>query len=227
MAAPKSFYLALAVVGVAGVGWLAYSALGRSNEAELSTPTLSEAQASLQGGWELGYSKGDPDAPLVVQEFADYQCPYCAQFAALTARALDERYVHTGKVRWIFFDFPLQQHANALPAAEAARCAGDQGKFWEMHDVLFARQSEWAGERNPKGRFVGYARVLGLDVGAFESCFGSRRHRDAIRRSYERGVQLGVQSTPTFFVGRQLVRGAATYDDFVRILENALAARSE
>lgn len=229
MSGTKTFYIALGIVAVAGGAWVAYTAVGRSTPAEPpSLRPLTESQASLQGGWELGVSKGDVNAPVVVQEFADYQCPFCAQFAALTGRALDEQYVKTGKVRWIFFDFPLRQHGNALPAAEAARCAGEAGQYWPMHDLLFARQPEWAGERSPKARFTSYARALGLDASAFESCLDSGRHRDVIRQSYQRGLQIGVEATPSFFVNGKPVRGAAGYADFARMLDEALAAaRSE
>lgn len=227
----KTFYVVLAIVALVGGGWVAYAALGNASGASdgaepTPVPALTEAQAQLDGGWELGISKGDPNAPVVVQEFADYQCPACRQFAStsLTAQAIDEAYVKTGKVRWIFFDFPLQQHPNAVPAAEAARCAGDQGAYWRMHDLIFARQPEWSGERNPKGRFVEYARLLGLEADAFSDCLDSDRHLNVIRQSYARGVRLGVQSTPSFFVGRELIAGAASFQEFTRVVERALAA---
>lgn len=224
----KKFYLALAVLLVAGGAWIGYRVLRGSpttTRPGSTTPAqLSALQASLEGGHDLGVSKGDPSAPVVVQEFADYQCPYCAQFAALTGRALDERYVKAGKIRWIFFDFPLAQHRNALPAAEAARCAGEQGDYWGMHDVLFARQKEWSEERNATPKFEGYARALRLDADALERCLDSGRYRDVIQQDYERGIRLGVESTPTFFIGRRAVRGAAPYDEFVRLLEDAIAA---
>lgn len=220
----KSFWVALVAVVLAGGAWLAYSTFGRSSEPP-APPPLSAAEASLEGGHSLGISKGDPDAPLVIQEFADYQCPACASFAALTARALDDQYVKTGKVRWIFFDFPITQiHPNALAAAQAARCAGEQGNYWGMHDLLFGRQREWAQERNPLGRFQEYARALRLDAGALEGCVESGRSRDLILQSRQRGDLLGVEATPTFFIGRNPLSGVVPYDDFARRIEQALGA---
>jgi protein-disulfide isomerase len=219
----RTFWGALVVAALAGGAWLAYSTFGRSTEAPAPAP-LSTADASLTGGHDLGISKGDPSAPLVIQEFADYQCPACASFAALTARALDEQYVKTGKVRWIFFDFPITQiHANALAAAQAARCAGEQGDYWGMHDLLFARQREWSPERNPVGRFREYARALRLDSGALADCIDSGRFRSVALQSRARGDALGVEATPTFLVGRQRISGVVPYDEFVRRIEEALA----
>lgn len=220
---PKTFWGALIVVALAGGAWLAYSTFGRSTEVPPPAP-LSTADASLAGGYDLGISKGDPSAPLVIQEFADYQCPACASFAALTARALDEQYVKTGKVRWIFFDFPITQiHPNALAAAQAARCAGEQGNYWGMHDLLFARQREWSPEGNPVGRFREYARALRLDADALKACIDSGRFRNVVLQSRARGDAIGVDATPTFFIGRQPLSGVVPYDEFARRIEQALA----
>lgn len=223
----NKFYLGLGIVALAGGGWIAYSALRQPGSAPAASPMpLTMAQASLQGGYELGVAKGDPGAPVVIQEFADYQCPACGQFSALTARGLQEQYVQTGKVYWIFFDFPIQQiHRNALPAAQAARCAHEQGKYWEMHDILFARQAEWSREGDPTGKFKEYAKALGLDVRAVERCVESGKYRNMVLQSYERGVRLGVDATPTFFVGRQRVQGALPYEAFAQVIESALAAQ--
>lgn len=219
----NAFWGALAVVALAGGAWLAYSTFGRSAESSAPAP-LSAADASLTGGYDLGIAKGDPSAPLVVQEFADYQCPACAAFAALTARALDEQYVKTGKVRWIFFDFPITQiHANALPAAQAARCAGEQGNYWGMHDLLFARQREWSPERNPVGRFREYARALRLDPDALADCIDSGRFRDVVLQSRARGDALGVEATPTVLIGRHPISGVVSYEEYARRIEQALA----
>lgn len=223
----RSFVVTLIVVVLAGGAWLAYSVLGRSRSEDVPAPPppLSAAQAALEGGRELGVAKGNPQAPLVIQEFADYQCPACATFAALTARGIDEQYVKTGKVHWIFYDFPLTNiHPNALPAAQAARCAGAQGNFWGMHDLLFARQREWAGERNPIARFKEYARALRLDADALATCVESGQFRDIVLQSQARAERLGVQSTPTFYIGRRAVSGAFPYDEFAAWIEQSLAA---
>jgi protein-disulfide isomerase len=224
----KRFYWILGGLAAVAAAALGYTVLrGKAAPPAPEPVPLEEAQATLAGGHELGMAKGDPNAPLVVQEFADYQCPACAQFSALTARALHERYVNTGRVYWIFFDFPIPQiHPNAVPAAEAARCAGDQGNYWGMHDILFARQPEWAKEGNPLGRFVEYARALGLDGEALRRCVQAGTHRQTVLQSRERGLRLGVDATPTFFIGSQRTAGAVPFDEFARILDRELAARS-
>lgn len=223
----NKFYLGLGVVALAGGGWIAYTALrGPNAQPGSAPPPLALEQATLQGGYELGVAKGDPGAPVVIQEFADYQCPACGQFSSLTARGLDEQYVRTGKVYWIFFDFPIQHiHRNALPAAQAARCAGEQGNYWGMHDILFARQPEWSKEGNPIGRFKEYGKALGLDPRALERCLESGTYRTVVLQSYERGVRLGVDATPTFFVGRQRLQGAHPYETFAQVIETTLASQ--
>jgi hypothetical protein len=101
------------------------------------------------------YYKGDPDAPVTVVEYSDFQCPACASYFQRLGRFIDQNYVETGKVQFIYHDFPLRNvHPNAVKAGEVARCAGDQGKFWPMHDLLFSRQREWASDGNVVPRFV-------------------------------------------------------------------------
>jgi len=147
----------------------------------------------------FGISRGDPDAPVVVREFADYQCPACASFASVAERFF-EAYVETGQARYVFFDFPLDQHANAVPAAMAARCAGDQDAYWPMHLALYERQSDWADAGQPLGMFVDYAGELDLDTSLFRRCMEAERHLEAIRRSRSVARQLQVTSTPTVLV---------------------------
>lgn len=143
---------------------------------------------------------GDPDAPVVVREFADYQCPACARLAPAMAR-FKEAYVDSGQAQLVLFDFPLRQHRHAMPAALAARCALDQGEFWPFHERLFERQSHWAEADEPRTRFVDYARDLGLDETRFRRCLRSERHRDTIERNLEAARAFQVRATPTVFVG--------------------------
>jgi protein-disulfide isomerase len=153
---------------------------------------------------QYGVSVGSPDAPVVVREFADYQCPACQQFAG-AARKLKEQYVESGQVRFVFFDLPLRQHQNAVPAALAARCAGDQGSYWAMHDVLFDNQYEWSGSGSPTATFTRYADELGLETRRFSRCMDTELHVEAIERSRQVAVQLQLNSTPTVFVDNILL----------------------
>ena len=146
-----------------------------------------------------GISVGPADATVVVREFADYQCPACARFSEASQR-LKEEYVDAGKVRFVYFDLPLRQHANAVPAAMAARCAGDQGEYWAMHDELYSKQSAWSNASDPASVFNQYAGRLGLNERRFSRCMSSELHREAVEDSLQVAIQLRVVSTPTVLV---------------------------
>jgi protein-disulfide isomerase len=142
-------------------------------------------------------SIGDLKASVVLIEFSDYQCPYCMDYFSNTYRKIIDEYVKSGKVRYVVRDFPGESaHPNALKAAEAARCAKEQGKFWEMHDSLFTNQ------RNlPTTGITDSARTAGLDLAAFQTCLDSGKHTAGVRKDEEETVQLGVKGTPAFFFG--------------------------
>ena len=202
--AGRGFYIGLAVLVVAGVAALVVA--GRSRD-EPATRPLSVAELDAGADPAAGVATGPEDAPVMVLEFTDFQCPVCKQFNALTGRLLRQSVAGPeGPARWISYDFPLDQHANALPAALAARCAEAQGRYWEMHDLLLARQEEWASDDTPTDRFVRLARELGLDTGAFETCLAERRYIDRVVASRRFGEQLGVSGTPTIFVNGEPVR---------------------
>ncbi len=172
----------------------------------------------------LGVAVGPEDAAVVVREFADYQCPYCAQFASV-ARRVREEYVESGRVRFVFFDLPItSQHPNALAAAEAARCADRQGAYWEMHDALFENQSEWAEAGDPLPRFREYARRAGIDPAALARCVGNGETRLTVQRNMQFAQALGVSSTPTIVIGNQGFTGARSWAEVRSLIEEQLAA---
>lgn len=141
--------------------------------------------------------RGNQSARITIIEFSDYQCPYCKRHVDQTMPRLLEDYVNKGTVRYAFRDLPLSEiHPLAAKAAEAARCAGDQGKYWEMHDRLFANQKELQPEKLP-----GHAQAIGLDAGKFKSCLDDNRHAAAVQQDLEAGEQLGAQGTPAFVLG--------------------------
>ncbi|MCR4403795.1 MAG: DsbA family protein [Candidatus Acetothermia bacterium] len=165
---------------------------------------------------------GRPEAPVVIVEFSDFQCPYCARFAQQTFPQLKKEYIDTGKVRLVFRDFPLSFHQNAAPTAEAAQCAHEQGRFWEYHDRLFAGQGEWSGSASASQIFAGYAEGLGLDGARFRECLASRRYKEEVQRDFNDGIGYGVTGTPTFFInGRKLV-GAQPFSAFQQMIEAEL-----
>jgi protein-disulfide isomerase len=159
--------------------------------------------------------RGSPDAPVTIVEYSDYQCPFCSRFANETLPSLVEQYLDTGKARLVFKDFPLSQiHPHAQQAAEAARCAGEQDAYWEMHDKLFESQEEWAAAEDAAGLFAGYAEELGLSSGDFKACLESGRHAAAVQADFEEGLGFGVGGTPTFFLNGQPLVGAQPLQNF-------------
>lgn len=197
-------------------------------EGQVAVPTLAPASLIAEEDWKTLLQKpaavrGEEGARVTIVEFTDYQCPYCARHFSETQPQLEEQYIKTGKARYLVRDFPLPFHPNALPAAEAARCAGDQGKYWEMHDLLFKNQVEWSSSTDAKGQFVSYAgTVSGLEKGVFSSCLQSGKYTETVKADVAMAQRLGATGTPSFFVNRQLVVGAVPFTNFQQILEAAL-----
>lgn len=160
---------------------------------------------------------GAENASVVIEEFSDYQCPFCGVFAKEVEPLLVEEYVDTGKVKIVFKDFPLPSHNNAQKASEAVWCAGDQGKFWEMHDALFRNQNA-LGVSDLKR----YASGLGLDAESFSACLDSGFMSLKIRESSLEGRSRGVDSTPYFFVNGYVIVGAQDVDEFRNAIDSAL-----
>jgi protein-disulfide isomerase len=174
---------------------------------------------------------GSKDAKVTVVEFSDFQCPFCARHAQNTMPAIVKDYVDAGKVKYVLRDFPIPSlHPTSEKSHEAAYCAGEQGKYWQMHDRLFGNiRGQDAKE------LTAYARTLGLDVGKFEQCVGSQRYAGRVRKAVEEGQRAGVRGTPTFFVGvsadgrtvraTRMVRGAQPYERFKGAIDAVLAQR--
>jgi protein-disulfide isomerase len=217
----KRFYLILAAVALIGLGVLAYLLLRQDT---VSIPANVTVQASDTSGFR-GYIKGSPDAPVEITEFADYQCPFCQTFATLQMPTLDERLIKTGRVRWRYRDFPLQQHPFARLAAHSAACADEQGKYWEQHQRVYEGQSEWAGARNAAAIFRNYAKSAGLDLNRYDSCMKAGKYAGRIQASYDEGVQLGVSSTPTLLVGDRLYRGRFDSDALIKLVDSLAPRR--
>ncbi len=163
-------------------------------------------------------SRGPADAPVTIVEFSEYQCPFCARVTP-TLKALEQKY---GKqVRFVFKDFPLQNHLQAPKAAEAAHCAGDQGKYWELHDRLFANQQLLQVPELKK-----HAAAVGLDQAAFDQCLDAGKHTDNVQADIELGTKMGVGSTPTLYINGRLVTGAQPQALFESIIDEELARKS-
>lgn len=212
----KRFYAALIAIAVVGGGWIWMST---QRGAALPAEPLSESEIAAASAF-AGYLLGSETAPVEFTEFADFQCPGCAQFAILTMHDVKQRLITAGRVRWRFKDFPLEMHLNSRAAHHAAACADEQGRFWEMHDQLFYNQPSWSFDRNPGRRFAEYARAVGLDLNRFEECTRTGRYRARIEASVRDGQRLGVSSTPSFIVGRARLAEAPSYDRIKAIVDS-------
>jgi len=212
----RPFYMALGAIGVVGAAVLGYI-VTRPKPA----PITLDADTPLPKA--EGYFMGNPAAPVQVFEFADLQCPVCADFGLLTEPDVKKRLIATGKIGYRFLDFPLPMHPNAWNAANAGACANEQGKFWEMKDQIFQGQLEWSNERNPKSTFAGYGKQIGLDANAWESCYESKRLYPKIQANLKEGERRMVSATPTFIIGKRVLPGNLSYDKFKAYVDSAAA----
>jgi len=163
--------------------------------------------------------KGDADAPVTIVEWSDYECPFCARFYDQTLSQIDEEYIKTGKVKLIYRDFPLGFHAQAQKAAEAAECAGEQGKYFDMHDALFDN-----GVTGGVSSFKQFAADIGLDTSEFNDCLDSGAMADEVAQDLADGSAAGITGTPGFIINGQLVSGAQPFSVFKQVIDAALAA---
>lgn len=181
---------------------------------------------SLPARAEEGRAKGAAGAPVTLIEISDFQCPFCRRFAETTYRQLDSAYIRTGKVRLIFIHYPLPNHARAYAASEASMCASAQGKFWPMHDRLFATQQEWGNAPDAARRFDAFAAELKLDMPAFRDCTANDRVAALILGDAMKAAGAGIGGTPAFIVnGSKLLNGAVTFPQLQTEIEAALAPK--
>jgi protein-disulfide isomerase len=201
-------------------------------EKQQSAGTEAKAQAqqppqkvnmSIGNGW---YSLGRDDAPLTVVEFTDYQCPFCGRFHTDTFADLRKNYIDTGKIRFVSRDLPLGFHENALRAAEAARCAGDQGKFWEMRNALISNSIDLS-----QGAILKYAQALPVDMGRFRPCLEGENHKAEVQKDVADATALQISGTPTFILGKTskgnlagtVIVGAQPYSAFDTAIQQMLS----
>ena len=171
--------------------------------------------------------KGNPNAPVTIVEFSDFQCPFCKRFFDETLSLLEQDYIDTGQVKLVYRDFPIESiHPNAVAASLAAECADEQGKFWELHDVLFEKQEQWAnlGLEDAIGKFQQFGSEIPLDLDKFSTCLLAADLVDEIRQDYFDAVGYGADGTPTFFIGNEqngfvVVKGALAYPIMKELIE--------
>jgi len=185
---------------------------------------MSELTDSVSASADRARIRGSESAPVWLVEISDFQCPFCKQWHDETFAKIDQEYVKTGKVRMAYLNFPLTRiHKNAQVAAEAAMCAGVQGKFWELHSSLFQSQPRWAESKTPVVVFDSLARAAGVELKAWDRCMTSHATAKLIEADRDRSSKAGVESTPTFFVGDRALAGAYPVDTFRVAIDQALA----
>ena len=162
--------------------------------------------------------KGITDAPVTIIEWSDFECPFCGRFYEETLRQIEDKYIKTGKVKFVYRDFPLSFHTQAQKAAESAECAGEQGKFYEMHDLLFE-----SGVQGGVISFKQYAKQIGLDTTKFNTCLDTGAMASEIQKDFADGQRAGVQGTPGFLINGKLVSGAQPFSVFQQVIEAELA----
>lgn len=206
------------------LGGLAFLALTCLLPADARAQTERPAAVPVAERASQSRAKGRAGAPVLVFEIADFQCPYCARFAREVYPRLEEEYIETGKVQWVFVNLPLPNHPHAWLAAEAATCAGAAGdRFWPVHDRLFEKQSEWGNAPDPAAVLARYAREAGVSMKAWEACVAGDLTAALLLQDAIFASSSGVQGTPAFIVNRQeMVVGLKSYEEWKDILEKAL-----
>jgi protein-disulfide isomerase len=204
------------------------SAAGTANTASTAASTVTNGAMphdSISDRADRGRILGDSSAPVWVIMASDFQCPYCKQWEDANYAKIVKDYVKTGRVRLAFLNMPLSMHRNALPASEAAMCASVQSKFWPMHDTLFASQTAWEVLPDPRPKFDSITKALGVDMPQWRACMAEHATVALIDADRDRARQAGVNSTPTFFVGSQILAGADA--NVSAAIDAALKARSK
>jgi protein-disulfide isomerase len=171
-------------------------------------------------------TKGRADAPVTVYEMSDFQCPFCRRFWVESFSTIEKEYINTGKVRWIFINYPIaQRHPNAVPAAEFAMCAAKQGKFWPAHDRIYESQAEWAPLPDAGPFFAAQIAPLRLNREQMLGCLERGETLPLIRQDAEGAVRSGARSTPSFYIEGGMMSGAQPLAVFRRVLDSVVAVK--
>jgi len=215
---PGAVVLAGIVIAIAVI----YSAKGPLPNTGVGTDNgKTAALAVLPPVSSSDFVLGDQNAPVTIIEYGDFQCPFCGKFFKETESVLREKYIKTGKVKFIYRDFAFLGQ-ESLWAASAARCAGEQGKFWQYHDYLYGNQrGENQGAFN-KNNLKSFSVALGLDTEKFNICLDSEKYTDLIQKETKAGGESGVQGTPASFINGTLYPGALPIATFTQIIDNEL-----
>lgn len=202
-------------------GFLILGFLGYKGWKWINTPTGNSSSSSdILVVKESDEIRGNPDAKLTLIEYGDFECPACAVYSDLVEKVFNE---HPNDLRTVFRHFPLPTHKNAVLAARAVEAAGRQEKFWEMHDILYQKQSDWVDEKSPLDKFKEYAQSLSLDGQKFLADYNSKEIKDKINSDQAEGYKLKITSTPTFYLNGKLIDLTSGNVDLTSIITSALA----
>ena len=185
-------------------------------------PTTSEVAIPLPSPvTSADWARGNPNAPVTMVEYGDFQCPACQSYYPVVEQVFAAA---SSTLRMIFREFPLPQHADAIPAAKAAEAAGDQGKFWDMYNLLYSNGSDWDNLPDPTSVFVGYAQSLGLNLTQFNTDMNSTTTAQKISDSVTTGTAAGIDATPTFFINGYRIENPESYDEFIQAIQSAASS---
>lgn len=187
------------------------------SEAKVAPPVAKVADPVVEVSIDDDSIEGDLNAPVTIVEFSDYECPYCARFWKDAYSEIVTEYVDTGKVKLVFRDFPLSFHKEAQKAAEAAECAGEQDKYYEMHDKLFGE-----GVVGGVTTFKAYATELNLNMDKFNTCLDNGEMAEEVKKDFADGQKYGVTGTPAFFINGEKIVGAQPFEAFKQIIDSKL-----
>jgi protein-disulfide isomerase len=198
-------------------------AQGSTAKASAAAPGASQAPAAKRDSADPLASRamGSPTAPITVYEMSDFQCPFCRRHAIETWPAIEREYVATGKVRWVFLNYPLTSlHPNAAAAAQFAMCAADAGKFWPVHDLLYRHQDTWAPLKDPAPYLMTLADSVGIPRARMVACLQSPRAREVVEADAAGAARAGATSTPSFYIEGGMIAGAYPIGVFRQVLDS-------
>jgi len=208
-------FIILILLVAGGIGAVSYFG---SQPTETPSAASSPADAIAVDDWVAG----NKDAGVVLVEYSDFQCPACGAYHPIVKQLVEEM---GNDFAFIYRHFPLQQHKHAKLAAYAAEAAGNQGKFWEMHAMIFEHQRDWSDVSDARDTFFEYAKSLGLDLVRFEKDINSDEIANKVSKSYSTGMKLRISGTPTFFLNGKKMEAPRSYDEFKQTVQNELSAK--
>ena len=202
------------IIGLIIVGLIAASKKHPATTSEVAIPLPTPVTSA-------DWSRGNPNALVTMVEYADFECPACQAYFPVVEQVFDSS---SSTVRMVFREFPLPQHADAIPAAKAAEAAGDQGKFWDMYSLIYPNHADWETLSDPTNIFLGYAQKLGLNISQFTADMNSTTTAQKITDSVTTGTAAGIDATPTFFVNGHRIQNPESYDEFITAIQTAASS---